>query len=199
MSSDEIISDFRIFPTHGDAPLPVGIAMRQKGRFARTTCDFGDSTPQKDTLVINHTYSNAGTYDGRIDVFENMHDTAPKQTILFTVTVNDSPKTKFIESIRQNDGAAITYTDRSTQFTIEYHDVVGPGAFDDITWNFGDGTPDERPSKKAASTCHTYKKEGNYIVTVTVKKRKFDPAKKQTVVETDSKSCGVMVLPDGYS
>lgn len=197
-SEKEMVKDFQIWPPAGDKRLPVGIAMRRKSNYKKLICDFGDkSTPEKDKLVINYVYKKVGIFDGKIQVYENELDEKPKQEIPFTVTVKEPPEIKFIGTVGLKKERAIAYEDQVVQFVMTHPRIPNSAAFDDISWDFGNR--EHRSSGKIPNIAYKYKKAECYTVTVTAKMKRFDPERGEVVIETDSKSCHIMVLPKSYS
>jgi len=188
VSGKKFVSDFRIFPKTGEKRLPVGIAMRQNLKFGKIVCDFGDGSNRKiNRLIINHVYRKIGTFSGKIGVFEKKYDKEPKQKIPFTVRVTKPSKIKFISKVGLKSEHAITFQNKKAPFKVVIPNLTN-SATKDITWKFGDGK--EESSYRTRKINHTYKKAGQYTVTVVVKSSGDN--------RTDSKTCKIMVLSKNF-
>ena len=186
-SGKKFVVDFRIFPKSGEKRLSVGIAMRQNLRFGKIVCDFGDKSKHKiNRLVINHVYRKIGTFSGKVEVFEKKYEKESKQKIPFRVHVTKSSKIKFIRKVGLKSEHAIAYQNKKTPFEVVIPSL-STSAIKDVTWKFGDGN--KKSSYRTRKINYTYKKAGQY--TVTVKVTASDG-------RTDSKYCKIMVLSKNF-
>lgn len=185
-----------MYPNEGEKRLPVGIALRRSSDFEKLVCDFGDGTlPISNELIIDHVYESAGTFHGSIMVFKKRLDNAPTQTIEFTVKVRAPSEPNLVGSVGLSGDKAVFYKNQKVQFDMTHPTVPNAAAFNEISWDFGDGSS---ISGKSTHVDHRYQRAGKYTATVTVTMDKFDTERGRRVTITDSKSCSFLVLPDDY-
>lgn len=179
----KLVTDFDIYPTEGEKPLPVGISMRRITKFEKLICDFGDKTePKHDNLVINHVYRDAGIFCVKVQVYQNKSDDKPQQEIECMVKVDEPLETKIIDTVGLENYTATSFQNKPTSFHVVIPKLT-TASIEDISWDFGDGTTES--GKKSYKINHTYRNAGCYNVTVKV--RTVDK-------RTDSKSCQIMIV-----
>lgn len=125
------------------------------------TYNFGDGTTKTTGASVSHTYAKAGTYTATVKAnitVDGATKTVTGPNCQVKVTVAEEP-VYACTSLR-----AITTTDRNTYNFVTDAMAKNGAVIKDYTYDFGDG----KTATTGASTSHTYAKEGNYTVKVTV-------------------------------
>ncbi|MEM7510067.1 MAG: PKD domain-containing protein, partial [Bacteroidota bacterium] len=143
--------------TSGKAPLTINFsadASDSDGTIASYRWEFGDggSSTLEDP---SHTFSDAGTYNVRLVVKDNVGDSAVC-TNTITVTANQCPS----PSIQANPTSGVI----PLEVSFDASNSTDPdGTIVSYIWNFGDGD-----TGMGETTSHTYTEAGNFLATLTV-------------------------------
>jgi MYXO-CTERM domain-containing protein len=114
--------------------------------------DFGDGSPTEAGPSVTHTYPDDGSFT--IELTLSDEDGGVSTPSTSTLTVSNLPPV--IDSMIVEDGVEGSPVD----FTASATDV--PADTVELTWNFGDGTPDQI----GGTVTHTYDDDGEYTVTL---------------------------------
>ena len=151
---------FSASPTCGSPPLKVKFTDESIGKPTKWIWDFGDGTLETTTLsMIYHKYEKAGIYDVKLTV-EYREDEIKTRTktdyIVVETLVADFSVASSSGDIKEE------YVTGSTPLMVHFQDSSA-GCPNQWIWSFGDGH-----TSKERNPSHTYEREGNYDVSLTV-------------------------------
>ncbi len=152
------LADFILTPTTGTAPESISFnAMGSKspdGQITSYSWNFGDGQTGSG-LLIQHTYTKAGTFNVQLKVTDNFGGSATK-TKSIVIKANQLPIAKIVSRSETDLGVLKIYFDGSTSTDAD-------GTISKYDWSFGDNT-----SASGIKVDHTYTKSGTYTVTLKV-------------------------------
>lgn len=144
------VANFSTNATSGYAPLTVQFTDLSKNA-TEWNWDFGDGVNSTEQNPM-HTYSAAGNYTVRLTV-SSVSGQSTKIGEINVKTIRQGPIADFSASPASGKTPLkVSFTDKSTGSPTEWE------------WSFGDGKVSTQQNPK-----HTYSKEGNYTVSLTVK------------------------------
>jgi YVTN family beta-propeller protein len=156
------------------------------GTIASYEFDFGDQSPVVNTVVANHIYSTAGTYNITLKVKDNdgAEATLTKQIIVNSLSSQSNPPKAVISS---PDTALVN---SPVIFDASKSDP-GSGTITEYKWEFSDGSPAYTGGESVIT--HTFTSESTYTVKLTVTSTLRDGKTKLS----DTVSKQIVVLEDG--
>jgi len=153
VSSSLPVAEFSAAPVSGSVPLEVSFIDESTGSPTSWKWDFGDGKHSGKQNPV-HTYRNAGNYTVSLTV-KNADGSNTTTKSDYIVVSSSLPVAAFSASPASgNAPLKVTFTDQST------------GSLTYWKWSFGDGA-----CSTARNPVHTYKKAGNYTVSLTVKSK----------------------------
>lgn len=154
------------------------IAFNALGTGGNYSWDFGDGTVINDASSASHSYQKAGTYNVSVNVNDGRGSACSTASDVKKITINEPPIAKAGENTACLVGTAVNFDgsgSTSSTGNLSYN------------WNFGDGESADGPK-----VSHTYQKNGDYRVTLTVNDRQGG----ECSVASDSFVANVHTAPD---
>ena len=158
-------------PSPGVVGLPTSISVTLTASatgspFQRTVIDFGDGVSRTEggtSTTVPHTYTRAGTYVIRATAFDQLGDSTSSTVSLI---VASAPRPTVSISATGNPTAG-----QVTTFNVNVTAAAGGAAIEDVSVNFGDGSPvvGLGASTGNQQVPHTYQTAGEYRATVDAK------------------------------
>jgi PKD repeat protein len=159
-------------PNNGGAPLTVAFRAEGEEDTPGITYlwDFGDGSPPKYGMVVEHTYWHPGEYTASVLAFGNGTEDSDDTTIIveeegFDFSIDAAP-----------DVGAAPLTVHFVA-VIDDEEIPGPLRF---LWEFGDGSRDV-----SNPTSHTYRRPGEYTALLTVTNGVGQWAQRDVMIQVD--------------
>jgi len=130
------------------------IAFNAQGTGGKYNWDFGDGIVMNGASSASHSYQKAGTYNVSVGVNDGRGSNCSTASDTKKIMINEPPIAKAGDNSACLVGTAVNFDgsgSRSSTGSLSYN------------WNFGDGE-----SADGAKVTHTYQKNGDYRVTLTV-------------------------------
>jgi len=193
MSSEDVITDFAVWPEQGEAPLLVALFARVNRSGSGITrrvwaLENGKKVKEEDySEITSYTYEKPGMFNDNLSIKLMSKGGDPGGSRDFTITVKEPElrQNPLIRDVVHEGGTGYALQNEKVQFSATLPSVPGMSAIEELSWDFGDDTGKVPGDKGSYDKTHVYTKAGKYTGKLTVKVKGRG---------TDSKSFDIMII-----